>query len=142
MSWNTASRSARRGDAPERTDGRRAENFFDRVYDIVRSVPAGQVISYGQTAFLAGNPRMARQVGWALHVCPGDVPWHRVVRKDGSLPALSPEASLRQRRLLEAEGVIFDETGRVLRAHIEESACSAEKAASGSVQANDALEGP
>ena len=59
-------------------------NFFDRVYDIVRSIPSGAVVSYGQVAFLAGNPRMARQVGWALHACPEDVPWHRVVRKDGS----------------------------------------------------------
>ena len=94
-------------------------NFFERVYDIVRSVPAGQVISYGQTAFLAGNMRMARQVGWAMHSCPEDVPWHRVVRKDGSLPGLSPESTLRQRRLLEAEGVTFDERGRVRRRHFE-----------------------
>ena len=97
-------------------------NFFERVYDIVRSVPAGQVISYGQTAFLAGNSRMARQVGWAMHACPEDVPWHRVVRKDGRLPGLSPESAFRQRRLLEAEGVTFDEKGRVNRRHFEEDA--------------------
>lgn len=92
-------------------------NFFELVYDVVRSVPSGQVISYGQVAFLAGNPRMARQVGWALHVCPANVPWQRVVRKDGSLPGLAPEGSRRQRTLLEAEGVAFDEAGRVLRIH-------------------------
>lgn len=90
-------------------------NFYDRVYDIVRSIPSGAVVSYGQVAFLAGNPRMARQVGWALHACPEDVPWHRVVRKDGSLPGLSDEASFRQRLLLEREGILFDENGRVSR---------------------------
>ncbi|WP_294445878.1 MGMT family protein [uncultured Mailhella sp.] len=89
-------------------------NFFEQVYDIVRSVPPGHVISYGQIAFLAGNPRMARQVGWALHVCPKDVPWQRVVRKDGSLPC-----GERQQNLLEQEGVNFDGKGRVLRPHFE-----------------------
>lgn len=93
-------------------------NFFEQVYDIVRSVPRGKVISYGQIAFLAGNPHMARQVGWALHVCPQDVPWQRVVRKDGSLPQ-GPGTDGRQRNLLEEEGVRFDEKGRVLRAHFE-----------------------
>ena len=95
-------------------------NFFEQVYAIIRTVPPGQVISYGQVAFLAGNPRMARQVGWALHACPDDVPWHRVVRKDGSLPCLSPEGSSRQKMLLETEGVTFDERGHVLRIHFED----------------------
>lgn len=94
-------------------------NFFEQVYDIVRSVPPGHVISYGQVAFLAGNPRMARQVGWALHVCPTDVPWQRVVRKDGSLPQSPGMCGERQRSLLEQEGVKFDEQGRVLRPHFE-----------------------
>ncbi len=48
-------------------------NFNDRVYDIVRRVPKGKVISYGQVAFLAGSPRGARAVGWALHRNP--YPW-------------------------------------------------------------------
>ena len=90
-------------------------NFFELAYRVIRTVPPGQVISYGQVAFLAGNPRMARQVGWALHTCPADVPWHRVVRKDGSLPPLPPEGL--QRHLLEAEGVTFDAQGHVRREH-------------------------
>ena len=94
-------------------------NFFEQVYDIVCSVPPGKVISYGQVAFLAGNPRMARQVGWALHSCPVHVSWHRVIRKDGSLPSLSPEGKERQRKMLEAEGVIFDEQERVPRMYFE-----------------------
>ena len=45
-------------------------NFFETVYKIVSEIPTGKVISYGGVARLAGNPRMARQVGWALHVNP------------------------------------------------------------------------
>ena len=90
-------------------------NFFEKAYDVIRAVPPGQVISYGQAAFLAGNPRMARHVGWALHSCPPDVPWHRVVRKDGSLPPLPPESALPQRALLYREFIAFYEKGRVLR---------------------------
>ncbi|HIZ21617.1 MAG TPA: MGMT family protein [Candidatus Blautia faecigallinarum] len=89
-------------------------NFFEKVYEIVNTVPRGCVMSYGQVAALAGSPRMARQVGWALHVCPDQVPWHRIIRKDGSLPEhSSPGTENRQRTLLEEEGVIFDKNGRV-----------------------------
>lgn len=86
-------------------------NFFETVYKIVSEIPTGKVISYGGVARLAGNPRMARQVGWALHVNPyqGVVPCHRVVMKDGSLSkgfAFGGEEV--QRALLEKEGVVFD----------------------------------
>ena len=69
-------------------------NFFETVYKIVSEIPTGKVISYGGVARLAGNPRMARQVGWALHVNPyqGVVPCHRVVMKDGSLSKGFPSA--------------------------------------------------
>ena len=53
-------------------------NFFETAYAVARTIPPGRVMSYGQIAALAGNPRMARQVGWAMHDCPPDVPWHRV----------------------------------------------------------------
>lgn len=91
-------------------------SFFQTVYDIVKDIPEGKVASYGTVARLAGNPRMARQVGWALHVNPfeGVVPCHRVVMKDGSLSkgfAFGGEEV--QRALLEKEGVGFDAQGRV-----------------------------
>ncbi len=62
-------------------------NFFESVYKVVKQIPAGKVLSYGDVARLAGNPKMSRQVGWALHVNPeqGVIPCHRVVFKDGSL---------------------------------------------------------
>lgn len=87
-------------------------NFFETAYAVARTIPPGRVMSYGQIAALAGNPRMARQVGWAMHDCPPDVPWHRVVRRDGSIATGDGDV---QRALLEAEGVAFDGNGRVLR---------------------------
>ena len=62
-------------------------NFFESVYKVVKQIPAGKVLSYGDVARLAGNPKRSRQVGWALHVNPeqGVIPCHRVVFKDGSL---------------------------------------------------------
>ena len=64
------------------------ESFFKRVYALVKQVPKGKVVTYGQVAAMLGNPRMSRQVGYALHVNPepGDViPCHRVIDRFGSL---------------------------------------------------------
>lgn len=90
--------------------------FTKRIYEVVKDIPCGRVMSYGQVARLAGNPRGARGVGFALHrnPSPGEIPCHRVVFRDGSVTTGfafgGPEA---QRRLLEAEGVGFLEDGRV-----------------------------
>ena len=80
-------------------------NFFETVYEIVRSIPYGHVMSYGQVARLA-----------ALHGCrPEDhVPWHRVVKKDGQIAERFLLGSDEiQRDLLFSEGITFDEKGRV-----------------------------
>lgn len=81
-----------------------------RVWQAVRKIPRGRVSTYGTVARLAGMPGRARQVGYALHHLPdgAEVPWHRVVNAQGkiSLPAAGGRA-IRQRRLLEAEGVRF-----------------------------------
>ena len=87
------------------------KTFFARVYDVVRRIPAGRCISYGQIAWMLGAPRAARQVGWAMRRCPDDLPWQRVVRSDGSI-AGGGYADIR-RALLEAEGVPFLPDGRV-----------------------------
>lgn len=90
--------------------------FNERVYEVVRQVPRGRVASYGQVARLMGAPRSARYVGFALHANPepGVIPCHRVVFKDGSLaPGFAFGGPDEQRRLLEEEGVGFDEEGRV-----------------------------
>ncbi len=91
-------------------------NFFARVYQVVRWVPPGRVVSYGQVAAMLGAPHAARTVGWALHALPADsdVPWHRVINAHGRISTSCREhdASVQQ-RLLEDEGVVFDERGYV-----------------------------
>lgn len=90
--------------------------FSERIYETVKLIPCGRVMSYGQVARLAGNPRGARAVGFALHrnPQPGVIPCHRVVFRDGSLaPGFAFGGLDEQRRLLEAEGVGFTEDGRV-----------------------------
>ena len=75
------------------------ESFFKRVYALVKQVPKGKVVTYGQVAAMLGNPRMSRQVGYALHVNPepGDViPCHRGIEV--------------QAAMLSAEGIEVSET--------------------------------
>ena len=86
------------------------QSFSQRVYEVVKRIPAGKVATYGQVAALAGAPRNARFVGFALHANPepGVIPCHRVVFRDGSLaPGFAFGGEQRQRELLEDEGVVF-----------------------------------
>ncbi len=90
--------------------------FTKRIYEVVRQIPRGRVASYGQVAALAGNPRGARGVGFALHrnPQPGVIPCHRVVFKDGSVcTGFAFGGPQVQRRMLEEEGVVFLPDGRV-----------------------------
>lgn len=91
-------------------------NTFEKIYEIVKAIPKGKVATYGQVALLAGNPRWARVVGYALHVNPepGVIPCHRVVNREGRVAsgfAFGGEGV--QRRLLESEGILFTPDGRV-----------------------------
>ncbi len=62
---------------------------YQLIYATVRQIPRGHVATYGQIAELAGLPRQARQVGYALHALPEKttVPWHRVVNPQGKISA-------------------------------------------------------
>ena len=91
-------------------------NFFEKVYEIVKTIPYGKVMTYGDIARLTGNPRSARQVGWALHVNPSPetIPCYRVVNRFGQVStAFAFGGATRQRELLEQEGITFDEKGCV-----------------------------
>ncbi len=91
-------------------------NTFEKIYEVVQRIPRGCVATYGQVAALAGNPRWARVVGYALHVnpAPGVIPCHRVVTRLGETSkAFAFGGEDRQRTLLEDEGIVFDENGRV-----------------------------
>ena len=88
------------------------DNFFEQVYEFVKTVPEGKVTTYGDVARAIGKPRASRQVGWALHCNPyqGIVPCHRVVFKDGSLAQnFAFGGSDIQKALLLSEGVGFIE---------------------------------
>jgi len=95
-------------------------SFFERVYALVRRIPRGRVLSYGQVAVLLGVPRGARAVGWALRgigVRAARVPWHRVVGQGGRISLDGRPAGLVQRRRHRQEGVRFT-GGRVdMRRH-------------------------
>ena len=86
------------------------------VYRVVRRIPPGRVATYGQVAAMAGMPRAARQVGWALAALgvEDDVPWHRVINAQGRIsPRATREVVDLQRAMLESEGVDFGSGGRV-----------------------------
>jgi methylated-DNA-protein-cysteine methyltransferase related protein len=94
---------------------------YQRIYDVVRRIPRGQVATYGQVAALAGLAGHARQVGYALHALPDStgIPWHRVVNASGRISARAvPGAELVQQQLLEREGVRLDGRGRVPLARV------------------------
>ena len=88
--------------------------LFTRIYAITRQIPCGRVTTYGQIARLAGNPRMSRIVGGAMHTAPADLPCHRVVNRFGGLcDAFLPMGKETHRLLLEMEGVTFRPDGTV-----------------------------
>jgi methylated-DNA-protein-cysteine methyltransferase-like protein len=96
-------------------------SFNHQVWGVVRLIPRGRVASYGQVAYLVPLPAGvdpdtyrafgARWVGSAMAACPNDVPWQRVLNAKGEISVRAGAAE--QRRLLEAEGVVFDAKGRV-----------------------------
>ena len=100
-----------------RTDTPRVvtSGFHARVYEVVRNVPSGWVVTYGDVATVLGSPRVARHVGWALSALQDpDVPWHRVINAKGTISGRGDTGrAVEQRYRLESEGVVFDERGRV-----------------------------
>lgn len=82
--------------------------FRERVLSVVRSVPPGRVVTYGQVVTWAGSPRSARQVAavlFGLRETDGDVPWQRVVTASGGISTFRVGAGELRVALLQAEGV-------------------------------------
>ncbi len=97
-----------------------ADDFFDRVYAVVREIPRGRVTTYGAIARALGAPRASRGVGWALKAVartPGGalaVPCHRVVNREGALSGRHHfETPTVMEERLRAEAVPFLPDGRV-----------------------------
>lgn len=91
------------------------QNYYEQVWQLVRQVPHGKVVTYGQIAQWLPLPMgvepqeyktfSPRWVGDAMAACPDDVPWQRVINAQGKIS--ERPGSQRQRRLLEEEGVVF-----------------------------------
>lgn len=92
-----------------------ASPFTQKIIETIRAIPEGRVSTYGTVAALAGNRRGARQVSRILHSCSRteNLPWHRVINREGRISLGRFQGHDEQKRLLLAEGVRFDATGRI-----------------------------
>lgn len=91
------------------------EPFTERVVDIIKGIPEGKVMTYGQIAAVAGSPRGARQVVRVLHSLSDkyNLPWHRVINSKGEISIVDYESKNLQKVLLESEGVKFNNHGTI-----------------------------
>ena len=85
--------------------------FKDKIVQIVKLIPSGYVVSYGQVALMAGVPRAARQVGWVLHDYSDkyNLPWWRVINNAGRISTnCLDHTALMQKEFLEKENIIVN----------------------------------
>jgi methylated-DNA-protein-cysteine methyltransferase-like protein len=87
--------------------------FRERVEAVVAQIPSGRVMTYGQLAALCGNARAARIVGGIAHFGDPNLPWQRVVNKQGGMAAGYPGGRRAHQAHLEAEGVSFNDKGQL-----------------------------
>lgn len=89
--------------------------FTERAIAIMKSIPAGQVMTYGQVAELAGNKRAARQIVRILHSMSKkhDIPWHRIINAKGEIGIKDEEGKFTQKEKLTAEGITVMHNGKV-----------------------------
>jgi methylated-DNA-protein-cysteine methyltransferase related protein len=87
--------------------------YRERVYELVRQIPKGRVMTYGQIAIILGEGYTARTVGYVMNGSPDGVPWQRVINSQGKVSTgrLTMPVNLQQ-ELLEAEGIVFSEKGK------------------------------
>ena len=91
-------------------------SIYDLIYEVVKRIPRGKVATYGQVAEIAGLPRQARLVGYALHNLKegSDIPWQRVINSKGGISNYGdPEWTKYHRSLLESEGINFSANNRI-----------------------------
>jgi len=95
-------------------DVQESASYRERVYEIVRRIPEGRVMTYGQIAEILGEGYTPRTVGFVMHAANEETtPWHRVINSQGACSTgrviLPPD---KQQKMLEAEGIVFDARGR------------------------------
>ncbi|MCX6057165.1 MAG: MGMT family protein [Chloroflexi bacterium] len=108
---------------PQFTTPPNAQVFYSQVWELVRQIPRGKVATYGQIAKLLPPPNGVEietyvafgplWVGGAMSACPDDVPWQRVINSKGEISERDGAGARRQRLMLEQEGVVFGERGRI-----------------------------
>ncbi|HEY6231871.1 MAG TPA: MGMT family protein [Pyrinomonadaceae bacterium] len=89
------------------------KDYRERVFQIVRMIPKGRVMTYGQIAEILGEGYTPRTVGFVMHSSNDKTPWHRVINAQGGCSTrglVLPHD--KQQRMLEAEGISFNERGR------------------------------
>ena len=90
-----------------------SRGYRERVFEIVRRIPSGRVMTYGQLAEILGEGYTARTVGFVMHSADPSVPWQRVINAQGACSTgrviVPPDL---QQRMLVSEGVVFNEKGR------------------------------
>jgi len=89
------------------------KGYRERVYEIVRRIPAGKVMTYGVIAEILGEGYTPRTVGYVMRSSDPDVPWQRVINSQGacSTGGMTMPVNLQQ-DMLESEGVVFSDTGK------------------------------
>lgn len=92
-----------------------SENFTKKVVSIIKSIPEGKVVTYGQVAFMAGRPNGARQISWILNSMSEkeSLPWHRVINGSGKISLPEGYGFEEQMYRLKNEGVAFDSNNRI-----------------------------
>lgn len=89
------------------------KDFNDRVYRVVAQIPKGRVMTYGQVAASCGAAWAGWEVGQIAHTGPADLPWQRVVNKQGGLASGYPGGKDGHKAALEAEGIAVSDDYRV-----------------------------
>lgn len=89
--------------------------FTEKALTVIKKIPPGKIMTYGQVAAMAGSPRAARQVTRILHSMSNkyNLPWHRIVNINGQIVVRDEESRFTQRRLLLDEGVEVNENDRI-----------------------------
>jgi methylated-DNA-protein-cysteine methyltransferase-like protein len=90
-------------------------SFRESVYEIVRQIPKGKLMTYGDIAAIAGHPYAARVVGQIAHFGPEELPWQRVVNRLGAMASGYYGGKEIHKQILEAEGVAVGEDYKVVK---------------------------
>ncbi len=90
------------------------QSYREKVYKIVREIPAAKVMTYGQIAELLGEGYTARTIGYVMHAADTkNVPWQRVINSQGSCSTGKMTMPINlQQKMLEDEGIIFNDKGK------------------------------